>query len=63
MVKMVKVMGRFATKLAAERYAAQKNKRARKYVYRAVKESFYGKPGYDGVKAGWTIAISRKKNL
>ena len=60
---MSKLMGRFMTKRAAERFAEQKNKRARKYVYRAAKEGFYGKPGYNGVQSGWTTVISRKKGL
>lgn len=55
------MLGHFSTKKAAVAYAAKKNKFARKYVYRAMHETFYGKPGYNGVKAGWTIMISKKK--
>ena len=55
------MLGHFSTKKAAVDYAAKKNKFARKYVYRAVHEPFYGIPGYKGVKVGWTIMISKKK--
>lgn len=53
-------VGYWSRKVLAERYARDKNRRSRKYRYQVKRPSFYGRPGFSGVKAGWTVLITRK---